>query len=274
MALGKTWFRVPESFKINLRGRFQKTVGSKDLILYLIGKLGADGATYKALEFSGESITEISMSQRLTITNMAVEAGAKVGIFPSDQVTEKFLTAQGRAKKYRLLYPDVDAKYEQNTTINLSELEPMVAKPHTVDNVAPVHTLSETIINQVFIGTCTNGRLEDLETAATILDGKQRHPDVRLIVAPASRKVLTSAVELGYIQKLIAAGATLVPPGCAACLGLHQGVLGDQEVCLSTANRNFKGRMGNPKSFIYLASPATAAVSALTGKITDPRTMI
>ena len=274
LALGKTWFRVPESFKINLSGRFQKWIGSKDLILYLIGKLGADGATYKALEFNGQSTQEISMSQRLTIANMAVEAGAKVGIFPSDQITKDFLIAQGRANKYKPLYPDDDAGYELIIPINLSELEPMVAKPHTVDNVAPAHTLSGTKINQVFIGTCTNGRLEDLATAAAILNGKKCHPDIRLVVAPASRQVLASAMEFGHIQTLVAAGATLVPPGCAACLGLHQGVLADQEVCLSTANRNFKGRMGNPKAFIYLASPATAAASALTGEITDPRKII
>ncbi|MBM3155267.1 MAG: 3-isopropylmalate dehydratase large subunit [Chloroflexi bacterium] len=271
LALGKTWFRVPESFKINLSGKFQKWVSSKDLVLYLIGKIGADGATYKALEFSGEAMPEICISQRLTIANMAVEAGAKVGIFPSDEVTREFLVAQGRAIKYRPLQPDADAEYEQTLAINLSELEPMVAKPHTVDNVAPVQTLSGIKINQVFIGTCTNGRVEDLAIAASILKDKKCHPDVRLVVAPASRHVLASALELGYIQALVAAGATLVPPGCAACLGLHQGVLGDKEVCLSTANRNFKGRMGNPEAFIYLASPATAAASALTGEITDPR---
>ena len=271
LALGKTWFRVPESFQISLSGRFEKRVGSKDLILYLIGKIGADGATYKALEFGGEAVPEICMSQRLTIANMAVEAGAKVGIFPSDEITKEFLVAQGRANKYKPLHPDADAKYERTFPINLSELEPMVAKPHTVDNAAPARTLSGVKINQVFIGTCTNGRLEDLATAAAILKDKKCHPGVRLVVAPASRQVLASAMGFGYIQTLVAAGATLVPPGCAACLGLHQGVLGDKEVCLSTANRNFKGRMGNPEAFIYLASPATAAASALTGKITDPR---
>jgi len=271
LALDKTWFRVPESFKINLNGRFEKWVGAKDLIMHLIGKIGADGATYKALEFDGDALAKISISQRLTIANMAVEAGAKVGIFPSDEVTMEFLVAQGRASKYKPLKPDADAQYEQTISVNLSELEPMAAKPHTVDNVAPVRTLSGVKINQVFIGTCTNGRIEDLATAASLLESKRIHPDVRLVVAPASRQVLASAMELGYIQALIAAGATLVPPGCAACLGLHQGVLGDKEVCLSTANRNFKGRMGNPEAFIYLASPATAAASALTGEITDPR---
>jgi len=274
LALGKTWFRVPESFKITLSGRFQKGVCAKDLALYLIGMLGADGATYKALEFGGEAASNMTMSQRMTIANMAVEAGAKVGLFSSDNVTRKYLAAQGRGNKYKALYPDIDANYEQTITINADELEPMVAMPHTVDNVAPARTLAGTKINQVFIGTCTNGRLEDLATAAAILKNKKCHPHVRLIIAPASRQVLTAAIKAGYIQTLITAGAILLPPGCAACLGLHQGVLGDNEVCLSTANRNFKGRMGNPEASIYLASPATAAASAITGEITDPRKVI
>lgn len=271
LSLGKTWLRVPESFKVTVSGRFQKGVYAKDLILHLIGKLGADGATYKALEFDGETVTNMSMSQRFTIANMAVEAGAKVGIFASDNVTKKYLAAQGRGNKFKELHSDTDANYERVITIDAAELEPMVAMPHTVDNVAPVHALSGIKIHQVFIGTCTNGRLEDLATAAAILKNKQCHPQLRLIIAPASRQVLLAAIESGYIQALISAGATLLPPGCAACLGLHQGVLGDNEVCLSTANRNFKGRMGNPKASIYLASPATAAASAITGEITDPR---
>jgi 3-isopropylmalate/(R)-2-methylmalate dehydratase large subunit len=270
-ALGKTWLRVPETFKISISGRFRKWVGAKDLIIHLIGVLGADGATYKALEFSGQKVSNMSISERLTVANMAVEAGAKVGIFPSDNVTQRFLTVQGRGSKYRALRPDDDANYERTIVINASELEPMVALPHTVDNVAPVNMLAGTKIEQVFIGTCTNGRLEDLATAAAILRRKKRHPSVRLIIAPASQQVLTKAMRIGYIQLLVAAGAVIVPPGCAACLGLHQGVLGDNEACLSTANRNFKGRMGNPEASIYLASPATAAASALTGEITDPR---
>ncbi|MBN2463200.1 MAG: 3-isopropylmalate dehydratase large subunit [Dehalococcoidia bacterium] len=270
-ALGKTWFRVPETFKISISGRFQKGVDVKDLVLHLIGALGADGATYKALEFNGDAVASMTISQRLTIANMAVEAGAKVGIFPSDNVTRRYLAAQGRGNKYRALSPDADADYERSVIINASELEPMVAMPHTVDNVAPVNMLAGTKIDQVFIGTCTNGRLEDLAIAAAILKKKKRHPSVRLIIAPASQQVLTKAMRIGYIQVLAAAGAMILPPGCAACLGLHQGVLGDNEVCLSTANRNFKGRMGNPEASIYLASPATAAASALTGEITDPR---
>ena len=271
LALGKTWFRVPESFKITISGRFQKWVCAKDLALYLIGMLGADGATYKALEFGGEAASNMTISQRLTIANMAVEAGAKVGIFPSDNVTRKHLAAQGRGNKYKALYPDTDADYEQTIAISADELEPMVAMPHTVDNIAPARTLTGVKVHQVFIGTCTNGRLEDLATAASILKNKKHHPHVRLIIAPASRQILTAAIKAGYIQTLITAGAILLPPGCAACLGLHQGVLGDNEVCLSTANRNFKGRMGNPEASIYLASPATAAASAITGEITDPR---
>jgi 3-isopropylmalate/(R)-2-methylmalate dehydratase large subunit len=269
--LGKTWFRVPETFKISISGRFQKWVGAKDLVLHLIGALGADGATYKALEFDGKTVSNMTISERLTVANMAVEVGAKVGIFPSDDVTRRYMVAQGRGNKYRALRPDASADYERAVIINASELEPMIAMPHTVDNVAPVKMLAGTKIDQVFIGTCTNGRLEDLAIAAAILKNKKRHPSVRLIIAPASQQVLTKAMRIGYIQVLAAAGAMILPPGCAACLGLHQGVLGDNEACLSTANRNFKGRMGNPEASIYLASPATAAASALTGEITDPR---
>jgi 3-isopropylmalate/(R)-2-methylmalate dehydratase large subunit len=269
--LGKTWFRVPETFKISISGRFQKWVGAKDLVLHLIGVLGADGATYKALEFDGKTVSNMTISERLTVANMAVEAGAKVGIFPSDNVTRRYLMARGKGNKYRALRPDADADYERALIINASELEPMVATPHTVDNVTPVNMLAGTKIDQVFIGTCTNGRLEDLAVAAAILKNKKHHPSVRLLVAPASQQVLIKAMRIGYIQVLAAAGAVILPPGCAACLGLHQGVLGDNEACLSTANRNFKGRMGNPEASIYLASPATAAASALTGEITDPR---
>ena len=272
-ALGRTWFRVPESFKIETHGCFQEKVTAKDLVLYLAGRLGADGATYKALEFTGETVSRMTIAQRMTIANMAVEVGAKAGIFASDNVTKKFLTSQGRGDRYRPLYPDDDADYEKVIPVNVSGIEPMVSMPHTVDNVAPAHVLSDIKVQQAFIGTCTNGRLEDLAIAASMLRRKRCHPGVRLIVAPASRQVLTEAMDAGYIRTLIDAGAVLVPPGCAACLGLHQGVLADNEVCISTANRNFKGRMGNPDASIYLASPATVAASAITGVITDPRTI-
>jgi len=270
-ALGKSWLRVPESIKINISGKLNAKVGAKDLVLYLIGTIGADGATYKALEFGGDGLANLSMSDRFTIANMAVEAGAKVGLFPSDKITEAYLKAQGRAKDFQPLEADKDAVYEKRVGIDLRFIEPMVAKPHQVDNIARAKELKGTKIEQVFIGTCTNGRLEDLAIAAAILKGEKRHPDTRLIVAPASSKVLLEAIAAGYIKTLLEAGAVILPPGCGACLGLHQGVLADGEACLSTANRNFQGRMGNPEAFIYLGSPATAAASAIKGEITDPR---
>jgi 3-isopropylmalate/(R)-2-methylmalate dehydratase large subunit len=273
-ALGKTWFRVPESYKIVINGKFTKGVSAKDFILYLAGRLGPDGATYRALEFHGEAVDKMTMSQRLTIANMAVEVGAKAGLFPGDKVTKKFLAMQGRAENFKPLTADADALYEQIIPIDVSGLEPMVALPHSVDTVAPARTLEGIKINQVFIGTCTNGRLEDIAITASILKNKKINPSVRLIVAPASREVLTQALKVDYIKVLIDAGAVLVPAGCAACLGLHQGVLADNEVCLSTANRNFRGRMGNPEASVYLASPATAAASAITGEITDPRKVL
>jgi 3-isopropylmalate/(R)-2-methylmalate dehydratase large subunit len=271
MALGKTWFRVPETIKIEITGTFKDMVTSKDLIIYLAGKIGADGATYKALEFCGETVDNMTISQRLTIANMAVEVGAKAGLFPSDNTTREFMRKHARQHAYKPLQPDADAEYEKVIKINASSLVPMVSKPHSVDNAATVKSVRKTKIDEVFIGTCTNGRLEDLAIAAAILKNKSVNPDVRLIIAPASREVYYDAIKAGYIQTLIQAKAIIAPPGCAACLGVHQGVLADKEVCLSTANRNFKGRMGNPDSFIYLASPATAAASALTGYITDPR---
>jgi 3-isopropylmalate/(R)-2-methylmalate dehydratase large subunit len=274
MALGKTWFRVPEAIKVQVAGTFSKGVYSKDLILHLIGKIGADGATYKSLEFNGDAVEHMPMSERLTISNMAVEAGAKVGLFPSDKITREYLESMGRSQDYKPITPDPDAEYEQTITIDLSKLEPTVSKPHTVDNTSTAKELKGTKIQQVFIGTCTNGRVEDLALAAAIFKGRKRYPDTRLIVGPASKAILLEAIKKGYISTLIEAGAIILPPGCGACLGLHQGVLGNGEVCLSTANRNFKGRMGNPDSFIYLASVATAAVSAIKGEITDPREVI
>ena len=271
LALGRTWFRVPESLLVELNGAFPRGVYAKDLILYLIGQVGADGANYKALEFGGKALAQITMSQRLTIANMVVEAGGKVGLFPSDKVTRDFLGEHGRGDRYEPLSADTGAHYEQVITVNLDHLEPMASLPHAVDNVRPVAEVKGIKIQQAFIGTCTNGRLEDLAVAAEILTGQRRHPGTRLLIAPASRQVLILAIEKGYIQSLLEAGATILPPGCAACLGLHQGVLGNGEVCLSTANRNFRGRMGNPEAMVYLASPATAAASATRGEITDPR---
>jgi len=271
MAMGKTWLRVPETIRIKVNGNFTKGVYGKDLILHVIGRLGADGATYQSLEFGGEAMATLPMSERLTVSNMAVEAGAKVGLFPSDSITESYLKNQGCSKRFVPLAPDPDAVYEETLEIDATRLEPTVAKPHSVDNTALARELKGVHIDQTFIGTCTNGRLDDLRIAASILQGKKRHPKTRLIVAPASRRVLLDALAAGYISTLVESGATIVPPGCAACLGVHQGVLGDGEACLSTANRNFKGRMGNPEAFVYLASPATAAATAIRGEITDPR---
>jgi 3-isopropylmalate/(R)-2-methylmalate dehydratase large subunit len=269
--LGRSWFRVPESIKVAVAGKMPTGVYAKDLILHLIGQIGADGATYKSLEFGGDTVSAMSISQRLTIANMAVEAGAKVGLFPADETTREYLSEQGRGGDFQPLYPDNDATYEQTINIDAAGLEPTVSCPHTVDNTATVGGLKGTKVQQVYIGTCTNGRLEDLEIVAKILEGNKRHPQTRLIVVPASRTVLLAAITTGYIRTLLEAGAVILPPGCGACLGLHQGVLGDGESCLSTANRNFKGRMGSTEAFIYLGSPATAAASAITGEITDPR---
>lgn len=274
MGLGKTWLRVPETVKVAVTGDFRLGVYSKDLILHLIGKIGADGATYKSLEFSGEAIDRMNTPERLAISNMAVEAGAKVGLFASDKNTQKYLEERGRGQDYTPISPDADARYEQAINIDLNKLEPTVSKPHTVDNTATAIDLKGTKIQQVFIGTCTNGRVEDLAVVASMLKGRQRHPKTRLIVGPASKSILLEAIKKGYIATLIEAGAIVLPPGCGGCLGLHQGVLGNGEACLSTANRNFKGRMGNPESFIYLASPATAAATAIKGEITDPREVI
>jgi len=274
LSLGKTWLRVPETHRVEVHGRFGKGVSGKDLMLHVIGKIGADGATYKALEFGGDGVDTMTMSDRLSIANMAVEAGAKVGLFPSDSVTQGYLTTQGRGERYTALCADPDADYEVTIEVDAAQLEPTVAKPHTVDNTAPARELSGTPIHQVFVGTCTNGRVDDLRVAAGILKGKKRHPRTRLIVGPASKAVLLSAMAEGYITTLVEAGASIITPGCGACLGVHQGVLGDGEACLSTANRNFKGRMGNPEAFVYLGSPATAAATALRGEITDPREVL
>jgi len=274
MAIGKTWFRVPESIKVIVKGIFRKGVYAKDFILHLIGLIGADGATYQALEFAGDTVDGMSISERLTIANMSVEAGAKVGLFAADDTTRDYLIEQGRGGDYQPILPDANASYIRILNIDASAIEPTVSQPHNVDNTTLARELNGIRIHQVFLGTCTNGRLEDLAVAASILKGKKRHPETRLIIAPASRKVLLQAIEAGYIQTFIEAGAVILPPGCGACLGLHQGVLGDGEACLSTANRNFKGRMGNPRAFIYLGSPATAAATAIAGEITDPREVL
>jgi len=268
MYTGKIWLKVPESFKVELTGKLKDYSTGKDIILTLIGQIGVEGATYKALEFSGD-IENLSMEDRLTISNMAVECGAKTGIFPSDEITKEYLIKQGRGEKFTEIKPDKDALYEKTIKIELDKIEPVVSLPHQVENVKRVKEVEGIKINQVFIGTCTNGRLKDLRLARNILKGKKAK--TRLIIGPASKKIYKEAIKEGIISDLIESGAVIIPPGCGPCVGIHQGVLADGEKCLSTANRNFKGRMGNPNSEIILASPLTAAATAITGVITDPR---
>ena len=263
---GKLWFKVPESIRITAEGKLRKHVYAKDLTLKIIGTLGVAGATYKAAEFYGSTIESLSISGRMTLCNMAIEMGAKAGIVPPDRKTFEYL--KGRTEeKYEPVYADEDAHYVQEYHFAADSLEPQVACPHNVDNVRGISELSPTKIDQAFIGTCTNGRLEDLEAAAGILKGEK--VAVRTLVIPASREVFLEAARKGIIETLLEAGATVGTPGCGPCLGGHMGVIAKDEVCISTANRNFKGRMGTG-GFVYLASPATAAASALTGEITSP----
>ncbi len=273
-SLAKTWLRVPQTIKVELKGNLNDGVYAKDLIIHIIGKITSDGATYKALEFSGAAAESMDMDGRFTMSNMAVEAGAKTGLFKADGITRKYLESRGRGDCFREIYSDADAAYESVLDIDCSMVEPMVSQPHTVDNALPVRELERIKIDQVFIGTCTNGRLSDLRIAAEILSGKKTAPGVRLLVVPASRDVYLEAMREGILETLINSGAAVQNPGCGPCVGVHQGILADGEVCLSTANRNFKGRMGNTDSFIYLSSPATAALSAIKGYIADPREVL
>jgi len=267
---GKLWFKVPGTIKFLCEGSLPPGVFSKDLILYLIGEVGANGATYLAAEFCGSAISDMEVEERFTVTNMAIEMGAKAGLMEFDEKVERWL--EGRTKKsFRPVFSDPDAQYEEIRRYDVSELEPQIACPHAVDNVSPISKVEGLAVQQVFIGTCTNGRLNDLRIAAKILQGKKVSPRVRLIVAPSSRQVFLEAMKEGIVQILVEAGAAVVTPGCGPCVGTHNGIPADGEVVLSTANRNFKGRMGNSRAYIYLASPATAAASALTGRITDPR---
>jgi len=269
-ATGKIWLKTPASFKIVVKGRLEDPITSKDLILKIIGEIGADGALYRSIEFSGEAIEVMSLSSRMVLSNMAVECGAKNGYIAPDEKTLSFL--EGRAgAEYTPVYPDTDAEYEKILEFDASTITPQVAKPHTVDNVVPVKEVEGTKIDQALLGTCTNGRLEDLRLAAKILKGGKVAKNVRMLVLPASQEVLLQALSEGLIETFVKAGALVLNPGCGPCLGAHQGVLAPGEVCLSTANRNFKGRMGSREADIYLASPATVAASAITGTITDPR---
>lgn len=267
MALGKTWLKVPATFKVEVSGKFREGICSKDLMLYLIGMIGADGATYKALEFCGDTIENMSMSERFTLANMAVEAGAKAGLFVADEKTHEFLKSRGRGDKFRTLKPDTDAVYERVIKIKAEDVGHTVSCPHTVDNVKAVEELSDVKVNQVYVGTCTNGRIEDLRIVAKILKGKKINPDVRMLICPASKDIYLQALDEGLITIFVEANATILPPGCGPCVGVHAGTLADGEVCLATQNRNFQGRMGNVNGFIYLASPYVAAYTALRGYI-------
>ena len=274
MALGHTWMRVPEAWKVVFNGTLPRAVGGKDVMLFFIGQVRDDGANYKALEFAGPVIDTMSMAGRLSMSNMAVECGAKVGLMSSDETTRKRLEDVGRPTAWRPMQPDPDAKYEKVLEYDVSSLSPQVAKPHRVHNVVPVEEVEGLEVNQVFIGSSTNARLEDYQIAAKMLKGKRVAEGTRLIVTPGSRTIYMKGLEDGTFLDLIAAGAVVTTPGCGACVGVHEGIPGDGEVVLSTMNRNFRGRMGNPKAFIYLASPETAAATAIEGRIADPRKYI
>ena len=263
---------VPGTIKVVVRGELGPFVQSKDLILHLIGRISAEGANFKVLEFHGDTIRRMSTSSRLVICNMAVEAGATAGIVPPDEETARYLRDDaGVSDPLEMVAPDPDAAYEQVLEIDVSALVPQVARPHTVDNVGTVTSVAGTRVHQIVIGSCTNGRLDDLAVAAGILKGRKVAESVRMLVFPASWKIYREALDCGYLATLADAGAVIMNPGCGCCLGVHQGALGDGEVSLSTTNRNFQGRMGNPNAEVYLCSPAVAAASAITGVITDPR---
>ena len=270
LATGEAWFKVPETIKVNITGKKPKYICGKDVMLTLIGMIGVDGALYKALEFAGEGVKELNMTDRLTIANMAIEAGAKNGIFPVDDETLNYIKDRV-TKPYEIVEADSDATYCQTVEINLSELKPVVAFPHLPENTHTVESIKEPItIDQVVIGSCTNGRLEDLAIAASILKGHKVHPNVRCIIIPGSQQVYLDAIHNGYVDTFIEAGAAVSTPTCGPCLGAHMGIMTAGERGVSTTNRNFRGRMGHVDSEVYLASPYVAAASAILGKIATP----
>ncbi len=269
MATGKTWMRVPETVRIVYHGELQPWVGGKDLILYTIGQIGVAGARYMAIEFAGPAMDALSMAGRLTMANMAIEAGAKTGLFAVDDVTREYV--DGRAKReYAVYEADADADYTSVVEIDVSQIEPQVAFPHLPENARGAEQAGEVRLDQAVIGSCTNGRLEDLDVAAKILKGRQVHPDVRCIIIPGSQEVYLDAMRAGYLETFVEAGAIVSTPTCGPCLGGHMGVLAEGERAVSTTNRNFRGRMGHPKSEVYLAGPAVAAASAVAGRIVHP----
>jgi 3-isopropylmalate/(R)-2-methylmalate dehydratase large subunit len=268
MATGKAWFKVPEAIKFVLKGNLGKWVSGKDVILYIIGKIGVDGALYKSMEFTG-NIKALSIDDRFTIANMAIEAGAKNGIFDFDEITEAYVKKRAK-REYKVFERDKDAEYSEVIEINLDDIRPQVAFPHLPENTRSIDEIGKVKIDQVVIGSCTNGRLSDMEIAYRILKGKKVHPDVRLIIFPATQEIYLECVKRGYIEEFIKAGAAVSTPTCGPCLGGHMGVLAKGERALATTNRNFVGRMGHPESEVYLASPAVAAASAIAGYIVSP----
>ena len=272
-ATGELWLRVPETIKIVVNGELPTGVYAKDVILHIIGKLGADGADYKAVEFYGETITRMSVASRMVMSNLSMEMGAKAAIIPPDDKTLGYVQSR-TSWDYEPIYADDDAQYIETYEFDVANLSPQVACPHSVDNVKLIEEVEGIKVDQAVIGSCTNGRLEDLIEAAKILSTRHVHKDVRLIVIPASWEVYREALKQGIIETFINAGAVIINPGCGPCLGAHQGVLAPGEVAIASTNRNFQGRMGSPDSFVYLASPATVAASAVEGKITDPRRLL
>jgi len=269
MATGEIWMKVPPTIRLDYHGRVKKWVSGKDLILYTIGNIGVDGALYAAMEFYGEAIDALSMDSRFTMANMAVEAGAKAGIFRVDNNTRAYLKERAQ-RPYEAYEPDEDAHYEKVIEYDVSRIEPQVAFPHLPSNTKPIGEVGEVRIDQAVIGSCTNGRIEDLQTAAEVLKWRKVHPEVRCIVIPGSQEVYLEALRCGFIEIFVRAGAVVSPPTCGPCLGGHMGVLASGERCISTTNRNFVGRMGSPQSEVYLSNPAIAAASAILGRIGSP----
>jgi 3-isopropylmalate/(R)-2-methylmalate dehydratase large subunit len=270
MALGETWFKVPETIRVEIKGKIPPDVCSKDIILKIIGELGVDGALYRALEFGGDSVREMDLEARMTMANMAIEAGGKAGLFAADSATVKYCREHGRETAGEL-YPDQGAKYCRRVDIDAGELAPLVACPHLPDNVQPAGELGQVKVDQVVLGSCTNGRISDLRQAAEIIRGRRVASGVRFIVLPATPEVYKQALREGLLEIFMQSGAIIGPPTCGPCLGGHMGILADGEVCLATTNRNFKGRMGSLESFVYLAGPKVAAATAVTGRISLPQ---
>jgi 3-isopropylmalate/(R)-2-methylmalate dehydratase large subunit len=271
MATGKVWMQVPETIRITLEGAPKQGVYAKDVILSIAKELSSEGAVYRAVEFCGSAVDKMDVPSRLTLCNMCAEIGAKTGMVPADDRTAEYLKSQGRSAPFARMRSDGGAEFADEFTYDISKMEPTIACPPDIDRDVPVASVAGTPITQVFLGSCTNCRIEDLEIAYKIIRGKKVPSDIKFIVTPASRQVYEQALRAGYLEEFSKAGAIITSPGCGACLGRHMGVLDDNDVCVSTSNRNFTGRMGSPKAKIYLASPATAAASALEGKIADPR---